>query len=463
MSIDVLAADLAALSVERILLGSFLMDRDAIPSVSDRLNAEAFADPFHRTVYTAIQHCWERGVPTDISSVHNELAGVPAFQDGTTWTLALSDLMELMRHAVEYGWPCHATFYAEQVIEHARRRALSNAGAMIIQASSTGRQVDVAMLMHDAVSGLDQFGSVSGKKGPQSYAELIPDFQERVMRMRSGELERRETATGYGLLDRKLYGGFYPGELILLAARPGMGKTAFALQLSHNIARAGKHTLIFSAEMSTESLIRRAASEVAGVSAQAVMDNVLTDNQYDLFLQATDRLAAMPVSIDDTSGISTGQMLVRVQSEQRKHDLGLVVFDYIELAGDKAEAENENLRITAIVRKLKHLARVCDVPMMALCQLNRGVETRTNRRPGLADLRSSGSLEQEADKVLFLYRHSYYVGQGLADPEVGKENTCEVIIAKHRQGPTGDVSLFFREDTMSFHDLTSDPETRNRA
>lgn len=462
MSSQAPAADLAATAMERMLLGSFLMDRDAIPTVSDRLNVEAFSQPFHRTLYTAIQRCWERGTPTDVASVHNELATDQMYQDGNAWTMVLMDLTDLIRQAVEFGWPCHAPYYAEQVIEHARRRALVEAGAQIIRASGTGKPVDVAMLMHEAVAGLDQFGSVTGNNGPQSYAELIPDFQERMIRMRSGDLERRVTSTGFGQLDRKLFGGFYPGELILLAARPGMGKTAFALQLAHNNARKGGRTLIFSAEMSTEALMHRAASEVAGVSAQAVMDNMLTDRQYDLFLQATDRLATMPVSIDDTSGISTAQMLVRVQAEQRRHDVGLVIFDYIELAGDKAEAENENLRITGIVRKLKHIARVCDVPVIALCQLNRGVETRANRRPGLADLRSSGSLEQEADKVMFLYRHSYYVGQGLADPEVGKENTCEVILAKHRQGPTGDVSLFFREVTMSFHDVTSDPEMRTR-
>jgi len=445
--------DATAIQAERMLLGSLLNERDAMPTIADRITERAFVSSFHRAIFLAIQRCWNHGTPADVASVHDELARDPDFQDTDRWLHALYDMTELMRYSVEYGWPCHAPYYASQVIDHARRRALAEAGAEIIRAASAGTDLDPALAMHQAMAGLDAFGAIEEPKGPRTYAEIVPAFQEELVDRLNGALPRRNVPSGFTLLDHRLQGGFYPGELIILAARPGMGKSAMMIQLAHNAAKLGKHTLIYSAEMSAASLVHRAVSDVAGAPFGDLATQQLTPSQFELFQRASEQLARLPVSIDDTSAISTAQMLVRTQAEQRKHDLGLVIFDYISLAGDKVQGDNEQQRTTKIVRNLKHIARVCDVPVIALGQLNRAVETRSGRRPTLSDLRDSGSVEQEADKVLFLYRHDYYVGLGVEQPDDALTGTCDVIIAKHRNGPTGDVRLRFLADTMAFRDL----------
>jgi len=449
--------NMAALEAEKSLLGSLLVDRDAIAAIADRITVKAFINPYHQAIFAAMIRCWESRVPTDIVTVHDELARDPMFATEDQWLDSVNLLAELMRYPIEYGWGCHAPYYAERVVGHARRRAMAEAGLAIVDQASKSGDMDLAVVMQKAIANLDQFGAMEEPKGPRSYAEAIPDFQNELLDLLNGTADARGVATGYTFLDKKLHGGLFPGELAILAARPGMGKTAFAVQIAHNAAKRGQRALIFSAEMSMSSLIRRAISDVAGTPFGDAALGRLAPSQYDLFLQASERLAGLPVSIDDTSAISTAQMLVRIQAEQRKHpDLALVIFDYISLAGDKVQGDNEQQRTTKIVRNLKHIARVCDLPVLALGQLNRAVETRVGRRPTLADLRDSGSVEQEADKVLFLFRNDYYVDMGQTEPVPGKEGICEVIIAKHRNGPTGEVELRFLEDRMAFRTIEPD-------
>ena len=437
------------LDMERCVIGALLSNRDAIAAVADRLTPDAFADPMLATVYRAVLTCWERQVPPDIVTVHDLLETMPEGK-----TILASDLHSCMMHVWEYGWPAHVAYYAEAVVRNARTRAMADAGARIVKMSHDQPDTDPDLLIHEAMRDLEKFGAVEERRGPRTYSELVPDFQERMLRTRSGEIVNVRTATGFRDLDRRLAGGMMNGDLCILAARPGMGKTSFALNIAHNVAKAGRHVMVFSAEMSAESLLRRAAADLSGIDSAVIFGDAFTDAQFDQFLIATERLARLPVSIDDTSAISTAQMLVRVQAAQRLHDVGLVVFDYISLAGDMAGSDNENARVTAIVRKLKHIARECNVPVMALAQLNRNVERQDNKRPALSDLRDSGAIEQEADKVLFLYRHGYYVAMGKADPVPGKENVCEVNVAKHRNGNVGSVELYFRPETMTFHSVS---------
>lgn len=440
--------DLVAESAEKALIGALVLDRDAIASVADRLTVDAFATARYRAIYAAVQRCWTRRIAPDIVSVHAEMANDPLFAAEDDWQRGVLDLTGAMAYVVANGYGCHAPMYAERVVEQARQRAIAEAGTRMV-ALSQRSGADPALAMQEALAGLDRFGSVEGPRGPRTYEELIPDYQERIMRMRSGEIPNRVLSTGYRSLDRVLAGGFYPGELIILAGRPAMGKSALGLQIGHHVAKQGKHTLVFSAEMGADSLLRRAASELSGIAA----DSTLDEREYDLFLQALDHLRTLPVSIDDTSSITTAQMQVRIQAEQRRREIGLVVFDYIGLAGDSVPGDQEQMRVTKIVRALKHIARVCDVAVLALAQLNRNPESRDNKRPGLSDLRDSGSLEQEADKVLFLYRNAYYVNMGRVDPEPGREDIAELIVAKHRNGPTGTIDLHFQASNMMFHEV----------
>ena len=453
--------DLTAEAVEKSLIGALVWDRDAIASVAERVTVEAFSVPKWRAIYAAVERCWQKRVPPDIVTVHAELANDPLYA-GDDWPAGALDITEAIQHVNHHGWFTHAPYYADAVVGYARKRAMSDAGAKIVQMAHAGGDLDPGMAMHEVLAGLDRFGATVEHAGPLTYDEIVPDFQDRAMRMRSGEIPNRVTATGFRGLDRKLTGGFYPGELIILAARPSMGKTAYALQVAHNVAKRGEAVLLFSAEMSKESLLKRAVSEFNGQPADRT-ELEMTTEQFDLYLSTLERLRSLPVSIDDTPGITTAQMQVRIQAAQRRRPVGLVIFDYIELAGDDVKGDSEERRINGIVKALKRIARVCDVAVMALCQLNRNVEGRSNKRPTLADLRYSGSLEQDADKVLFLYRHDYYVQMQSAPPEPGTEGTAEVNVGKHRNGPVGVISLHFRPETMKFHDIDLMPNRSEAA
>jgi len=443
--------EMTAEAAEKSLIGALVWDRDAIASVAERITVDAFLTPKWRAIYAAVERCWEKRIPPDIMTVHAELANDPLYA-GDDWPAGALDLTAAIQHVNDTGWFTHAPHYADMVVGFARKRALSDAGARIVQLAHDGGDLDAGAAMHEVLSGLDRFGATAERTGPRSYDDLIPEYQDRIMRMRSGEIPNRVTATGFRGVDRKLAGGFYPGELVILAARPSMGKTAYALQTAHNVAKRGQAVIVFSAEMSKEALLKRAVSERNGQPADR-SEYDFTPQQFDTFLQTLEALRALPVSIDDTPGITTAQMQVRIQAAQRRGPVGLVVFDYIELAGDQVKSDSEERRIDGIVKALKRIARVCDVPVMALCQLNRQVESRHNKRPQLADLRFSGSLEQDADKVLFLYRHDYYVQMQSATPEPGTEGTAEVIVGKHRNGATGPVVLHFTPETMKFHDI----------
>lgn len=432
-------------AAERALIGSLFLDRDAIGAVTERLTAEAFALPRHGDLYRAFVSLFERRVPPDVVTVSGEL-------NRQGWDDTRIDLADITGMMIEAPFGCHAPYYADLIVEQARSRAVAEAGLAMVAEARRNPGIDPAEVVQSAMASLPRLGAVT-TTGPVPYAELVEDYQERIHRQRAGEIPRTETASGFRLLDHTLRGGLRRGELILLGARPGMGKTAFALQLAHNAARAKAPVIIFSAEMSASSLIERAAAEVSGIPPRMVEENRLPDDRHNTFLQATERLKRLPIRVDDTSGITVDQMIVRVQRAQSFGPVALVAFDYLELAGDTVKGDSEERRVAEIGRKLKHLARVCDVPVLALCQLSRQPESRTGNVPRLSDLRYSGSLEAHADVVLFLYRHDYYVDQRQADADPNRAGIAEVIVAKHRNGPTGTVPLRFKDDTMTFHEL----------
>jgi replicative DNA helicase len=446
------AHDTAAESMEKCLIGAILVDQDVMPSIADRITVEAFANARNRAIFNAAERCWKNRRPSDIVTVHAELANDPDIQNEQDWMSMAADLSESILHLYENGYACRGPMYADAVVAFARRRAISDAGANIVKMAHDGETVDSGLVMAEVMAGMDKFGATTEQRGPQTYDEIIPGYQDTIIAMMNGEIPNRVTATGWTALDRKLAGGLYPGELVILAARPSMGKTALALQMGHQVAKAGKHVIVFSAEMSKESLLKRAVADLMG-RALDKPEYEFSGDEFNRFLQSLDRLRGIPMSIDDTPSITTAQMQVRIQNMQRRHDVGLVIFDYIELAGDQVKGDSEERRINDIVKALKRIARICNVPVLAICQLNRQVESTGNKRPMLSHLRYSGSIEQDADKVLFLYRHDYYVNQGTAQPEAGTENTAEVIVSKHRNGATGEVKLRFTAETMTFHTI----------
>lgn len=435
-----------AIRQERALIGGLLQDRDAIAAIAEWLRPGAFADPTCRLLYEAILACWHDRVPPDAVTIDHGLRKVgPAAQK-----IPVTDLIDMM---LECPFSVHVEYYARNVASYAKRRVIADLGATMAAGSQVGDDFDYDAAYREAVEQIEMVAPADEQAGLVPYADLVPDFQDRIVRQLAGDEIPTETSTGFRDLDHRLRGGFRPGELILLGARPGMGKTACALQLAHNAARTGKHVLFFSSEMSAESLLWRAAGEISGVSPRAIEDGKPPAQIADRYLFATERMVNMTVAIDDTSGVSTDQLLVRTQRYQRRHDLGLVVFDYLELAGDRVKGDSEEQRVSAIARRLKHVARVCDVPVLVLSQLSREVERRAGAVPKLSDLRYSGALEAHADVVLFLYRRAYYVEQRVLEPDEAKDGIAEVIVAKHRNGPTGTVELRFEPETMKFYEI----------
>jgi replicative DNA helicase len=433
-----------SLPVERALLGALLSDRDAIASVVERLAVEAFAHPWHRRLYRAIVDCWQRRVPPDVVTVRAVLdtdGGEPV-----DWASVAGLLMDA-------PYAVHAPHYADLVIAAARDRAISDAGAALVQAAHAGGDVALDARWSALQDDLAAFGAVA-EAGPAEYASLIPAWRTELAATWDGTKERVETQTGFAALDRCTGGGFRPGELIVLGARPGMGKTALALQLAHQAADANyRHVLIFSAEMSTASLLLRSAAARAGLSYTVINRAGLDSRHRARVGAALDDLTGLPVAVDDSSGITTGQLQVRIERFQRFAPVGLVIFDYLELAGDTHGGDSEERRVGDIIRRMKHIAMTCRVPVLTLSQLNRSVENRAGFVPKLADLRYSGAIEANADIVLLLYRQDYYEAQGqITKPDEAKRGTADLIVAKHRNGPTPTIVLGFDAETMTFQE-----------
>jgi len=431
----------ASVTAERAVLAAILHQPDAIGDVADVLTPDAFGVLDYRHIYAAMLACRKRGQRPDLIAVSEELTGAGREHLGVEAALVLAE---------PGGAPVYVNDYAARVRHHARRRAVLAAATSLVRALHDDPDADPGDLAHTALMGIADLTATDG--GPQLYAEVIDAFQERLAMQVAGAWEERVTPTRLHALDTHLGGGFRPGELIILGARPGMGKTALAMQLMHNIARHKQPILMFSAEMSMPSMVERGMSEMTGIAMHELRRRQISQERFDALMRASERMAKMPVAIDDTSGITTAQMMTRAQRFQRQHGLGLIVFDYLELAGDQG-TQGEQHRVSEIGRQLKHIARTVDVPFVALSQLSRNVENRTPPTPRMSDIRQSGAIEAAADIVILMYRHDYYVGQGQVAMEADKIGVADLYISKQRNGQNGKVSLRFDETSMRFTDL----------
>jgi replicative DNA helicase len=246
-------------------------------------------------------------------------------------------------------------------------------------------------------------------------------------------------------LDR-LLGGLQKSDLVIVAARPGVGKTSLCLSFARSAARLGKHVAIFTLEMSNEQVVQRLVSAETSIDAQRLRLGQLEENEWPLFVHATGVLSELPIFIDDTPSISALQLRAKARRIHAEHGLDLIVVDYLQLMTSETRAENRVQEVSHISRMLKGLARELDLPVVAASQLSRAVEQRTDKRPVLSDLRESGSLEQDADVVVFIYREEMY------KPETERQHIADIMVSKHRNGPTGVVQLFFRQQLAQFLD-----------
>ena len=327
------------------------------------------------------------------------------------------------------------------------RRLISAAGKIAELAYDESQEVD------QVVDRAEQI--IFGVSESRIHRDLTPvraimsDVVDRIDFLSQNRDTLMGVPTGFTFLD-KLLGGFQKSDLVILAARPAMGKTSFALSVAQNAARQyNARVAVFSLEMSNEQLVQRLLSMETGVDSHRLRMGDVFEEEWPMLLEAANVLSATNVFIDDTPAASVTEIRTKARRLYAEHGLDMIIIDYMQLMSGQSNSRNENRQqeISFISRSLKGLARELNVPVIALSQLSRAVESRSDKRPMLSDLRESGSIEQDADVVLFIYREDYYV------PDTDRQNIADVIIAKHRHGSTGTVSLFFKKELTQFRDL----------
>jgi len=427
---------------EASLLGALLIDNDAIVKIADIVSEEDFYDERYGLIFRAIKKLYDSHKPIDVLTLSDQLKNTDDL-DTIGGAQMLTELTNFVPTAA------HAEQYAEIVANKAMRRRLIRASQDI---TNFGYDESKALqeLIEDAESKLFNVSQQHIKQDIVSLEQILTDSFDRLDELHKDKGTIRGVPTGYKDLDNIL-AGLQRSDLFILAARPSMGKTAMVLNLAHNVAvKANQPVLIFSLEMSKEQLVDRVLAKESGVNAWALRTGNLTDSDFEKIGHAMGALGEAPIYIDDTPGITVSDMRTKARREAHKHPVGLVIVDYLQLmsGGSKFGGEGNRVQeISEISRGLKGIARELNVPVVALSQLSRSVESRTPQIPQLADLRESGSIEQDADVVAFLYREEYY------NPETERKNIMDVFIKKHRNGPTGKVELYFDRERQDIRSL----------
>ena len=440
-----------SVDAERATIGSLLIDPQAIFKVSDGLSANHFYVPSHATIYAAILHLTEKGQPIDVVSVSSVLKDRKELEHagGSTYLAELTNYVATASHVAHY---------AETVRQKKVLRDLLSASAQIAEAALGDGAEDVEQLLGDIearIMGISQ-NSVTQNFVPIG-TELASAF-ERIEYLREHKGELRGVTTGFTELNKAL-SGLQKGNLVILGARPSMGKTSLALDIARHAALAGTPVGVFSLEMSRDEVVDRMVAAAGDASLwQLRTGNIRDEYELDMVKQGLSKLANAPIYIDDTPAPTILQMRAMARRLQMQHGLGLLVVDYLQLIAPRSSRDNTVQQITEISRGLKLIARELEIPVLALSQLNRAVDSRDNRVPQLHDLRESGSIEQDADVVMFIYRKERDLRiQGKKDDEIPDDvrNKADIVIAKHRNGPTKTVGLAWAPEPASFRDVDS--------
>lgn len=427
-----------SIEAEKSVLGAALLSKDALLDVVEIVKAGDFYDSNHKEIFEAIQDLYRRSAPVDALTVSEELKKRNSLEmvGGRAYIASLSS-----------GTPTtsNATEYAKIVVESAAiRRLISTADDIVTKGYESS--MDAGQMLDYAERGIFEI-SQSRQKG--QYAHIKDVLLENIEIIdRASQMDGGLTGitTGFKYLD-SMTSGLQRSDLIILAARPAMGKTAFALSLALNAAvKGGASVMVFSLEMSKEQLGQRLLSMESKVSMQNLKTGRLERRDWDDINIALDVLSKANIHIDDTAGINIMEMKSKCRRLKGEEGLDLVVIDYLQLMTPEGRADSRTQEISVISRNLKLLARELDCPVLVLSQLSRAPETRTDHRPMLSDLRESGSIEQDADIVIFLYRDEYY------NEDTESPGECEVIVAKQRSGPTGTVKVTWLDKLTKFVD-----------
>lgn len=427
---------------EASLLGAILIDADAIVKVADAISAGDFFEMRHQRIYEAMLDLYEKRNAIDILTLSDKLknGGYLDMVGGPAYLTELTNFVPTAAHAEQY---------AEIVTQKAMRRRLIHT-AQELSTMGFDESLGLRELIEEAETKLFSVSETQVKQSVISIEDILSESFERLDDLHKDKKSLRGIPTGYKDLDGML-AGLQRSDLFVLAARPAMGKTAFVLNLAHNVAvQAKEPVLIYSLEMGKEQLVDRLLSMQSGVDAWALRTGNLTDQDFEKIGEAMGVLSEAPIYIDDTPGITVSDLRTKARRQSHKQPLGLIIVDYLQLMSGGSRFSNSANRvqeISEISRGLKGVARELNVPLIALSQLSRSVESRTPQIPQLADLRESGSIEQDADIVAFLYREDYY------NPESERKNIMDVLIKKHRNGPTGGVELYFDRDKQKIRSL----------
>lgn len=431
----------ADLDAERATLGSIILNRDAITPVAPWLKPEAFYLEKHNWIYAAALTLYDRGVPPDLRLLSAELARRDRL-DAIGGIVYLSDLVD----AVPTSY--HVEYYARLVANAAMNRDLIVVGGEIAGIGYDEQDADAAYAAAQAK--LDALAD-----RPSADHDLIPiaaiveqQFELVQRAQETGESIAPGIPTGFRDLD-ELLAGLHRGDLIVLAARPSVGKSALAASIAYHVGAADGRVSIFSLEMGRDQYTQRLAAIDSGINLHSLRHGHMRESELGVYMETLGRLHAMPIAISDAAGATVRDIRARTLRRAAKDGPpDLLIIDYLQLMSSPRRDGNRVQEVSDISRGLKNLARELDVPILALSQLSRAVEGRTNHVPLLSDLRESGAIEQDSDVVMFIYREELY------DRDTDKKGIAEIHVAKHRQGPIGVVPLRFDANTTRFQDLT---------
>lgn len=429
------------LEAEQSVLGGILLDNQSLNSVLEILSIEDFYSEGHRKIFTAIVELYDKNEPCDIITLSNILKSKNQIEQagGISYLSSLADNVPSAANIVHY-----AKIVKEKSI---LRRLIGTATEILNKSYAAGSDID--SVLDEAEHAIFEISENKIRPSFSPFKNLIKDSIKTIEKL----FERKELVTGvptgFEKIDDKT-SGFQKSDLIIIAGRPSMGKTAFALNIAQYAAlEAGIPVAVFSLEMSKEQLALRMLSSEARVDSQRIRRGFLGDADWLKLTNAAGKLFEAPIFIDDTPAITALEMKAKARRLKAEVDLGLIILDYLQLMRSGGYKESREQEISEISRSLKTLAKELNVPVIALSQLNRQVENRADKRPQMADLRDSGAIEQDADLIAFIYRDEVY-NKSEENPEKG---FAEIIIGKQRNGPTGMVKLMFQEQFTRFENL----------
>lgn len=436
-----------SLEAEQAVLGAILLEQEAFSTAAERLSPADFYRTNHQVIFEAMLTLYEQGDPIDAVSVTRRLMDEKK-DDIAGGAVYLTQLVESTPTAANIG------YYSQIVEEKALLRRLIQTSTDIVTQAFT-REDEVEEVLDEAEREILAVSSRQNAQAFKSIKDVLIEVYDNIEQLHLAEDDVTGIPTGYRDLDR-MTSGFQRNDLIIIAARPSMGKTAFALNIAQNVATStDENVAIFSLEMGAEQLVQRMLSAEGNIDSQRLRTGKLTDDDWSKLTMAMGSLSHAGIYIDDSPGIRVADIRSKCRRLKQEHGLGMIIIDYLQLIqGSESSRENRQQEVSEISRSLKGLARELEVPLIALSQLSRSVEQRQDKRPMMSDLRESGSIEQDADIVGFLYREDYYeTEKDEASGDNPDNQNIEIIISKQRNGPTGTVELAFVRNINKFIDI----------